>query len=111
MQMVEEVSEATAWVSATCKEYRGSNKKICLIGHSAGAQLCLMALLSLVNSAKQSTEKRQRLPAKVIGAKIGRSCNSLSILKKARNCFERVSRRCSDDEPLATRQDMMTSRL
>lgn len=71
--MVEEVSEATSWLSERCEEYGGSPKKMCLIGHSAGAQLCLMALLSLVRAGKQYPGKRQKLPAKVIGEANGRS--------------------------------------
>ena len=67
MQMVEEVTEATAWVMEKCKQYGGSAKKVCLVGHSAGAQLCLMALLCLVKKANRSPGKSQELPAKVIG--------------------------------------------
>ena len=101
MQMVEEVSEATAWVSANCKEYGGSPKKICLLGHSAGAQLCLMALLSLIKTAKQATETKRRLPAKVIGAVYGRSSYSLTILKGAKDFTgKRFISRVAGDEHL-----------
>eukprot|EP00877_Chromochloris_zofingiensis_P002628 jgi/Chrzof1/12366/Cz06g31300.t1 len=44
-QLVEEVAEAFNWVMEHVHEHGGDVNKVSLVGHSAGAQLCMMALL------------------------------------------------------------------
>lgn len=65
--MVEELSTAVSWLHRTAASFGGCPKKVSLIGHSAGAQLCLMTLLHLVRGSKQSPALRSHIPQKCCG--------------------------------------------
>jgi len=52
-QMVEEVSRALTWTLDNAHRFGGNENRVTLAGHSAGAQLCAMALL---HRASTSTE-------------------------------------------------------
>ena len=67
LQMVEDVSNAVSWLHKTCESFGGSAKDLSLVGHSAGAQLCLMSLLHLLKSSKKSAEAQRFIPQKCIG--------------------------------------------
>ena len=49
--MVGEVDAALTWAFANCSRYGGDPGRVSLVGHSAGAQLCAMALLQRAAAA------------------------------------------------------------
>jgi len=74
IQMWDEVSRAISWTMDNIKDYGGDARRISLVGHSAGAQLCARALLqrSGVKNVHSRTNKRawhndDRMPNKFIG--------------------------------------------
>ena len=69
--MVEEVADAVDWVAESCPHT--SAGRVSLVGHSAGAQLCLMALLKLIDPARHLNGRKRRLPARYIGERSGGS--------------------------------------
>jgi acetyl esterase/lipase len=74
VQMWDEVSRAISFVMDNIGDYGGDARKISLVGHSAGAQLCARALLqrSGVKNVQSRTNMRDwhadvRMPNKFIG--------------------------------------------
>lgn len=67
LKMVKEVADAVWWLSERCHEYGASSSRVSLVGHSAGAQLCFMAVLDLITRKGQSTEQTHFLPSQCIG--------------------------------------------
>lgn len=51
--MVAELSQALTWTMDRAHEYRGDANNVSLVGHSAGAQMCAMALLHRAVEAAQ----------------------------------------------------------
>ncbi|KAL3160057.1 hypothetical protein ABBQ38_009774 [Trebouxia sp. C0009 RCD-2024] len=85
-QMVDELSQALTWTFNNIAQHGGNPKQVTLLGHSAGAQMCAMALLhrakalSKYKQSHQSSSKsgqgltqdtqlppHVRMPAKFIG--------------------------------------------
>ena len=58
--MVDEVSAAITWVQQNAKRFGGSPGRISLLGHSAGAHLCLMALLLRACSRQKHSQTQDQ---------------------------------------------------
>eukprot|EP00879_Flechtneria_rotunda_P014519 GHRR01015171.1.p1 GENE.GHRR01015171.1~~GHRR01015171.1.p1 ORF type:complete len:369 (+),score=164.80 GHRR01015171.1:3289-4395(+) len=62
-QLVEEMSAAFDWAMAHVPLYGGDVQQVSLVGHSAGAQLCMMALLQRAKAAyEQTAQQGQQQP-------------------------------------------------
>lgn len=68
--MVGEVTSAIEWLTDKCPQYGAAPSKVSLVGHSAGAQLCLMAVLSLIAKRRDAPAGSQVSPAKCIGESV-----------------------------------------
>ncbi|KAK9794364.1 hypothetical protein WJX73_006808 [Symbiochloris irregularis] len=73
-QMVAETSEALTWLLDHCTAFGGDKSKVTMLGHSAGAHLCAMALLQRLPAVRQMlpltdapTWQDSRMPVQFIG--------------------------------------------
>jgi len=67
-QMISEVSSALSWTMDNMHRFGGGSGKVSLMGHSAGAHLCAMALLHRAAQHKsQRPEIDRRMPSQFIG--------------------------------------------
>ena len=74
MQMWDEVSRAISWTMDNIRTYGGDARRVSLVGHSAGAQLCARALLQRagVKNVPSKTNAREfhadsRMPRRFVG--------------------------------------------
>ena len=82
-QMVDEVSIALDWTLEHAAAFGGSPKRVTVVGHSAGAQLWMMALLK---RAAMKPHRRRKAPACFVGEN-----RYLGILSPRSNTFGRVA--------------------
>lgn len=73
--MAEEVSDAITWAMKDSETRRGNSNRTTIIGHSAGAQLCMMALIKRaqkIGSLKMSEslsqdDRKHSMPSAFLG--------------------------------------------
>lgn len=53
LNMVQDISDSLLWVREKCQTFNLDKDNVVLMGHSAGAHLCAIATLFLVNSAEE----------------------------------------------------------
>ncbi|KAK9804327.1 hypothetical protein WJX72_007043 [[Myrmecia] bisecta] len=102
-QMTREVSEAISWTLDHIGSYGGDSRQVSLLGHSAGGQLCAMALLHRAKAASRAKAGGKssscypdgRMPARFLGMAAvydiakhyefedGRGVAELSTMKRA----------------------------
>ncbi|DBA84893.1 hypothetical protein WJX77_007852 [Trebouxia sp. C0004] len=108
-QMVDELSQALTWTFNNISKHGGNPDQVSLLGHSAGGQMCAMALLHRAKALSRHTKlerrsnghqqdwapAKERMPARFIGIaavydiethyqyEFGRGVAELSTMKRA----------------------------